>query len=98
MRGESLTATTAANPTPNRPTVAASPASPNPAWSRLLEARSVDSASTPAASSGAPVLEATSVPSRSVSRSLPGTPARAAASAAFCASSTTTRSRYPPSA
>ena len=90
MRGESLTATTAANPTPNRPRSA----SPGPAGSsRLLDARSVDSASTPAASSGAPVLEAVSVPSRSVSRSRPGTPARAAASAAFCASSTTTRSR-----
>jgi hypothetical protein len=93
MRGASLTATTAANPTPNRPTVCACAES-----SRLLDARSVDSASTPAASSGAPVLAAISVPPRSVSRSLPGTPARAAASAAFCASSTMTRSRYPPSA
>ncbi len=93
MRGASLTATTAANPTPKRPTVPPPAASP-----RLLDARSVDSASTPAASSGAPVFSATSTPSRSVSRSRPGTPARTAASAAFCASSTTTRSRYPPSA
>lgn len=52
--------------------------------------------STPAASSGAPVLAATRTPSRRVSRSRPGTPALAAASAAFCASSTTSRSRYPP--
>ena len=95
MRGESLTATTAANPTPNRPTV---PSALAPALARLLEARSVDSASTPAASSGAPVLAAVSAPSRSVSRSRPGTPPRTAASAAFCASSTMTRSRYPPSA
>ena len=92
MRGVSLTATTAAKPTPNRPTA------PSPAPPRLLDARSVDSASTLAASSGAPVLTATRTPSRSVSRSFPGTPARAAASAAFCASSTMTRSRYPPSA
>jgi len=103
-RGSSLTATTAANPTPNRPTVpptlppTPAPASPPAPASRLLDARSVDSASTPAASSGAPVLAAVSIPSRNVSRSRPGTPARTAASAAFCASSTTTRSRYPPSA
>ena len=71
MRGASLTATTAANPTPNRPTVAAG-RRVRAVASRLLEARSVDSASTPAASSGAPVLAATSVPSRSVSRSRPG--------------------------
>ena len=61
-----------------------------------------------AANTGAPLdaagvealstLRASSVPSRSVSSSRPGIPARAAASAAFCASSTTTRSRYPPSA
>ncbi len=89
IRGASLTAATAANPTPNRPTASCP---------RLLDARSVDRASTPAASSGAPVFAATRIPSRNVSRSRPGTPARAAASAAFCASSTTTRSRYPPSA
>ena len=88
-----LTATTAANPTPNRPTVPSVVSA-----SRLLEARNVDSAATPAASSGAPVLAATRVPPRSVSRSRPGTPPRTAASAAFWASSTTTRSRYPPSA
>ena len=70
MRGASLTATTAAKPTPNRPAVPPSAVSP-----RLPEARSVDSASTPAASSGAPVFSATSTPSRSVSRSRPGTPA-----------------------
>ena len=93
MLGESLTATTAANPTPKRPTVLPLDTSP-----RLLDARSVDRASTPAASSGAPVFHATRTPSRSVSRSRPGTPPRTAASAAFCASSTTTRSRYPPSA
>lgn len=42
---------------------------------------------------GAPVLAATRTPSRRVSRSRPGTPALAAASAAFWASSTTSRSR-----
>ncbi len=88
MRGSSLTATAAAKPTPNRPTAASS--GPDP---RLAEARSVDRAATPAASSGAPVFAATSVPSLSVSRSRPPTLSRAAASAAFCASSTTTRSR-----
>ena len=91
MAGESLTATAAAKPTPNRPVVAS-------VRSRLAEARSVASASTPAASSGAPVFAAVSVPSRNCSLSLPGRPARRAASAAFCASSTTIRSRYPPSA
>lgn len=45
---------------------------------------------------GAPVLAATRTPSRSVRRSRPGVPARAEASAAFWASSTTSRSRYPP--
>lgn len=74
--GSSVTAITAANPTPNRPTA--------PSWvSRFAEARRVASDSTPAASSGAPVLAATRTPSRRVSRRRPGTPARAAASAAF---------------
>ncbi|MCR6705557.1 MAG: hypothetical protein NVV66_13000 [Cellulomonas sp.] len=85
------TARTAANPTPYRPTT------PGPPWSRFAEARIEDSAATPASSSGAPVFAATSVVPTSVrasrSRSRPGTPARTAASAAFCASSTTTRSR-----
>jgi hypothetical protein len=85
MDGSSLTATTAAKPTPNRPVEAVS--------SRLAEARSVLSDSTPSASSGAPVLAAVSAPSRRAKRIRPGTPARAAASAAFCASSMTTRSR-----
>ena len=50
--GSSLTASTAAKPTPNRPTL--------PSSSRLAEARSVASPWTPAASSGAPVLAARS--------------------------------------
>ena len=83
--GSSLTASTAANPTPNRPTV--------PSSSRFADARSVTSPWTPPASSGAPVLAARSVSPTSSSRSRPGTPARAAASAAFCASSTSSRSR-----
>ena len=83
--GESLTATTAANPTPKRPV--------EPVSSRLADARSVLSASTPAASSGAPVLAAVSTPSRRATSIRPGTPARADASAAFWASSMITRSR-----
>ena len=85
--GASVTVSTAANPTPNRPTLPPS---------RLAEARSVASASTPAASSGAPVFAASSCPSTSDSRSCPSTPDRVAASAAFCASSTSSRSRYAP--
>ena len=57
MRGSSLTATAAAKPTPNLPTAISCASGP-----RLLEARSVDSAATPAASSGAPTFAATSVP------------------------------------
>ncbi|MFD0540249.1 hypothetical protein ACFQY7_47140 [Actinomadura luteofluorescens] len=62
----------------------------------MAEARSVERASTPAASSGAPVFAAISSgspPVRSVRARRPGTAARRAASAAFCASSMTTRSR-----
>ena len=71
--GSSLTARTAAKPTPNRPTL--------PVSSRLADARSVASPCTPAASSGAPVLAARSTPPpasspASSSRSRPGTPAR----------------------
>ena len=61
-----MTASTAENPTPKRPTVSPS---------RLAEARRVASASTPAASSGAPVFAATrTARRRSVrrSRSRPG--------------------------
>ncbi len=47
IEGSSLTASTAANPAPNRPTDVVS---------RFAEARRVDSASTPAGLSGAPVL------------------------------------------
>jgi hypothetical protein len=83
--GSSLTETTAAKPTPKRPVEEVS--------SILAEARSVDNADTPAASSGVPVLAAVKTPSRRISRSRPGSPARAAASAAFWASSMTTRSR-----
>ncbi len=99
--GSSLTARTAAKPMPKRPTTASG------ASSRLAEARSVDSDSTAAASSGAPVfaaarqaVESGSAGSAScrVSRSRPGAPARVAASAAFWASSTTRRSRWPPRA
>lgn len=64
--GSSVTASTAAKPTPNRPTARSG-------VSRLAEARSVDSDSTPAASSGAPVFAATRTPSRRVSRRRPGT-------------------------
>ena len=85
--GSSVTVSTAAKPTPKRPTVPPS---------RLADARSVASASTPAASSGAPVFAARSSPSTRDSRSSPGTPARAAASEAFWASSTSRRSRYAP--
>jgi hypothetical protein len=49
--GASLTASTAANPTPNRPTDCPS---------RLADARRVHSADTPSASSGAPVFAALS--------------------------------------
>jgi len=85
IEGASVTASTAAKPTPKRPT--------DPSSSRFADARATAIDSTPAASSGAPVLAAVSVvPARS-STTRPGTPARVAASAAFCASSTTTRSR-----
>jgi hypothetical protein len=88
--GSSLTASTAAKPTPNLPTL--------PGSSRFAEARRLASAWTPASSSGAPVLAARSTaapsgPAVSSSRRRPGTPARAAASAAFWASSTSSRSR-----
>jgi hypothetical protein len=73
--GWSLTARTAANPTPNRPTLAAS--------SRFADARRVASPWTPASSSGAPVFAARTISPSSSSRSRPGTPARTAASAAF---------------
>lgn len=81
------TARTAAKPTPNRPTT---PVCAGPASGRLADARIEERDATPAASSGAPVLAATStaVPSSawsSRSSSRPGTPARVAASAAFCA-------------
>jgi hypothetical protein len=82
-RGESVTASTAAKPTPNWPTL--SPA-------RLADARSAASAVTPAASSGAPVFAARNSPPLMLTRKYPGTPARWAASAAFCASSTSSRS------
>nr|WP_052748463.1 hypothetical protein [Cellulomonas sp. FA1] len=87
----SATARTAANPTPNRPTSRV-------LVPRLADARSDASDATPGASSGAPVFAATStgLPSSPCARrssSRPGVPARVAASAAFCASSTTTRSR-----
>ena len=91
ITGSSVTASTAENPTPNRPTALSES-------SRFAEARKVASDSTPSADNGVPVLETTRVPSRKENCTRPGTPARTAASAAFCASSTTTRSRYPPSA
>jgi hypothetical protein len=76
-RGAADTASTAAKPTPNRPTEVSS--------SRFADARSEASAATPAASSGRPVLATRSSRSTTVTRSLPSRPA---ASAAFCASST----------
>lgn len=84
ISGASDTVSVAAKPTPNRPTE-------DPA--RLADARSVDNACTPAASSGAPVFAAVNTPSHNVNRSRPGNCARPAASEAFCASSTTNRSR-----
>ena len=54
-RGASDSASTAAKPTPNRPT--------DPASSRFAEARNAASALTPAASSGAPVFATCSSPS-----------------------------------
>lgn len=82
------TARTAANPTPNRPTVAPS---------RFADARIDASDATPSRVSGSPVFAATSTASPPVrarrSNRRPGTPARVAASDAFCASSTSTRSR-----
>jgi hypothetical protein len=102
--GASLTASTAANPTPNRPTGPEFPDPPSPGpSSRLAEARSVERLTTPFRSRCAPVLAAVNTgpapcadPVDNTNRTRPGTPARAAASAAFCASSTITRSRYPP--
>ncbi len=81
--GSSETVRTAANPTPNRPTVSPS----------LPEARSDESDSTPRTSSGAPVLANRSSPSTKDTLIRPGVFAAAAASAAFCASSTNRRSR-----
>ena len=57
-RGASDSASTAANPTPNRPT--------EPASSRFADARSAASAVTPAASSGAPVFATRSSPPSTV--------------------------------
>jgi hypothetical protein len=82
-RGASVTPSTAAKPTPNRPTL--SPV-------RFAEARNAASAATPAPSSGAPVFAARSSFPSMLTRRYPGTPARCAASAAFCASSTSNRS------
>ncbi len=88
----SATDRTAAKPTPKRPTGDVAPRA-----SRLADARNEARDVTPSASSGTPVFAATSTawPSTVLSRSSrwPGTPPRVAASAAFCASSTTTRSR-----
>ena len=80
--GASVTASTAVNPTPNRPTP-----------SVLAEARRAVSACTPGVSSGAPVLATRSAPSTRRTVSAPAIPARLAASAAFWASSVSTRSR-----
>jgi hypothetical protein len=100
----SATARTAANPTPNRPTTPM-PAWPCGALlgatvgppSRLADARIDASDATPASSRGSPVFAAMSTSPSGVDASLssnrPGTPARVAASAAFWASSTSTRSR-----
>ncbi len=60
IRGASDSASTAANPTPNRPT--------EPASSRFADARSAASAATPAASSGAPVFATRSSPRPSIWR------------------------------
>ena len=110
--GSSVTERTAENPTPKRPTEAPVPP-PGVArslgcasavcWSRrglsrLAEARRVASDSTPSASSGVPVLATTRVLARNSYRTRPRVPARVAASAAFWASSITSRSTYPPSA
>ncbi len=79
--GSSVTASTAAKPTPNWPIV--------PPF--LVDARNDASAVTPAASSGTPVFAARSSPSTTDSRSVPSS--SPAASEAFCASSTSSRSR-----
>ena len=81
----SLSATTAEKPTPKRPAEEGS--------ALLVEARRVARDSTPSGVRGAPVLAATRRSPSKVKDSRPGTFARCAASAAFCASSTTTRSR-----
>ncbi len=78
-RGASVTVSTAANPTPNRPTPCC-----------LAEARREASEATPAWSSARPVLATCSSRPASWTRNRPPCPA---ASAAFCASSTSTRSR-----
>ncbi|CAB4885266.1 unannotated protein [freshwater metagenome] len=80
---------TAVKPTPNCPTPGSAAA--------FADARSAVRACTPDTSSAAPVLATCSAPASSVhTESRPGTPARCAASAAFCANSVNKRSRYPP--
>ena len=83
-RGASLIAVTAAKPTPKRPTP------PDP---RLADARSEARPATPSASSGAPAFATCRTPSTARTRRVVVIPARSAASAAFCASSTNHRSR-----
>lgn len=84
----SLTERTAENPTPNRPVTPSSA-------STLFDARSAVSACTPDSSSGRPVFATVSVRPSTSTHKEPWTPSRAAASAAFCASSVSRRSRYP---
>ena len=83
-RGASLIAVTAAKPTPKRPTP------PDP---RLADARSEARPATPSASSGAPAFATCRTLSTARTRRVVVIPARSAASAAFCASSTNHRSR-----
>ena len=83
-RGASLIAVTAAKPTPKRPTP------PDP---RFDDARSEARPATPSASSGAPAFATCRTLPSARTRRVVVIPARSAASAAFCASSTNHRSR-----
>ncbi|MEV0337805.1 hypothetical protein AB0H49_02130 [Nocardia sp. NPDC050713] len=80
----SLTVSTAVKPTPNRPMEVGS---------AFPEARRAVSAWTPESSKGAPVFAMYSVRPSSRTEIRPAAPALAAASAAFCASSVSRRSR-----
>ena len=102
ITGSSVTASTAENPTPNRPTATArgsscrkSPPRRSRSSSRLAEARTSPATRPQPPSTPHRCCDDRRLPPRNENRTRPGTPARTAASAAFCASSTTTRSKVP---